>query len=170
MCGSSGWPSGKEHTHVSPPSFQMGPTHHPHFLPAYSMKPHSVQTRLMPSLHISQVGSWPRRWYSSLMWFSRLALVYLHSHALVYLHMTTEKPYGDTYTNDILRLTSAQETAAGQFAAQTLYLREETAGRRISSTPPELRNRLAEEAAQEWIRLAGEIEALNAAEYRKTRG
>lgn len=81
--------------------------------------------------------------------------------------MNSEKPYGDTYRNEFMRLCEAQEKAAGDFAAQTLYLREERAGRRVTSTPPETRQRLADAAAAEWLRIAGEIEELNRAEYRK---
>jgi hypothetical protein len=78
-----------------------------------------------------------------------------------------EKPYGDTYMTEFLRLHEAQKEAATDFAAQTLYLREEQAGRRYSSTPPEVRQRIADEAAETWLRIASEIEALNRAEYRK---
>ena len=81
--------------------------------------------------------------------------------------MSSGKPYNDAYMAEFRRLCDEQAKAAGHFAAHVLYLREEKAGRRIPGTRPEVRERLAEQAAQEWLRLAGEIEALNAAEYRK---
>lgn len=81
--------------------------------------------------------------------------------------MSEEKPYGDTYMTEWRRLLEAQDKAAGTFTAHTLYLREEQAGRMIPGTRPEVSKRLADEAADEWVRLANEIQALNRAEYLK---
>lgn len=93
--------------------------------------------------------------------------MYLHMEGVVYLHMSDEKPYSDRYLDEFRRLNEAQDKAASTFAAHTLYLREEQAGRLIPGTRPEVRRRLADEAATEWLRLAEEIRALNHAEYLK---
>jgi hypothetical protein len=81
--------------------------------------------------------------------------------------MNDEKPYGDAYYADLNRLTEAKSRAAEQYTAQMMYLR--LGGQYDHDTRRSTRERVAEEAAQEWIRLNAELEALNAAEYRKKR-
>lgn len=73
------------------------------------------------------------------------------------------RPELAAYCDELHRLTEAQKEAAQTFAAHTLYLREELAGRRIAGARRVTRERLAEEAAEEWLRLSGEIDLLNAA-------
>lgn len=64
------------------------------------------------------------------------------------------------YMVEFTRLHEAQERAASTFAAHTLYLREEQAGRMIPGARPEVRRKLADAAAAEWLRLAAEIRDL----------
>lgn len=92
-------------------------------------------------------------------------IVYLHKEGVVYLHMSDEQPDGDTYLAKRNRLLDTRTQAAESYAAQMLYLR--LGGSYDRDTPRRRREQVAEEAAQVWMRLTAEIEALQAAEYRK---
>lgn len=85
----------------------------------------------------------------------------------MYLHMSDKKPYGEAYYAELDRLYEAQKMAAQRYTAQMMYLR--LGGKYDHDTRRTTRERVAEEAAQEWIRLNIEIEALQSAEYDKKR-
>jgi hypothetical protein len=79
--------------------------------------------------------------------------------------MSDEKPYGETYYAELNRLHEAKTRAAEEYTAQMLYLR--MGGSYDRDTPRVTRERVAEAAAQTWMSAARDMEALNAAEYRK---
>ncbi|MCG7607107.1 hypothetical protein [Mycobacterium sp. CnD-18-1] len=58
--------------------------------------------------------------------------------------------------NELARLHEAQNRAAQEYTSQTLYLQ-----RKMYMRDDSLRQRLADEAAAEWLRLDEEINALN---------
>lgn len=78
-----------------------------------------------------------------------------------------EKPYGEAFYAEMSRLHEAQDRASQSYTAQMMYLR--LGGRYDGDAPRYRREQIAEEAAQEWIRLNAEIEAMQAAEYAKKR-
>lgn len=76
--------------------------------------------------------------------------------------MSDEKPYGDTYYAESARLHEEQARAAQLFTSQTLYMKHE-----MYMRDDAVRQRKADEAEAEWLRLDAEISALNSAEYAK---
>lgn len=76
--------------------------------------------------------------------------------------MSDEKPYGDTYQTELNRLREAQNTAAENYTAHSLYLKH-----KLFMRDDALRTSRIAEAEAEWLRLDAAINALNAAEYRK---
>jgi len=78
--------------------------------------------------------------------------------------MSTEtvEPYGESYYTELARLNEAQDRAAQTYTSQMLYMREG-----LYMRDDGVRQRAADEAAQEWLRLDAKINALNSAEYAK---
>lgn len=79
--------------------------------------------------------------------------------------MSDEKPYGDGYYVEIRELQEAQDKAAQSYTAQMMYLR--LGGKYDYYTPRPRREQVAEEAAQEWLRLDAAIQARQAQEHAK---
>lgn len=76
--------------------------------------------------------------------------------------MSDEKPYDDAYYAELARLHEAQNRAAQEYTSQMLYMREG-----LYMRDDGVRKRRADVAADEWLKLDAEINALNSAEYAK---
>ncbi|WP_396909556.1 hypothetical protein [Mycolicibacterium sp.] len=64
--------------------------------------------------------------------------------------------------DEVARLFEAQKNAAQTYTSQMVYMK-----RRMFTVDDKLRQRIADEAEREWLRLDAKIRALNVAEYAK---